>query len=1004
DYTPNGQVIIVGSFNGTITSGGKSLTSTGGSDNAFIFVFDSSSTSSFIQNKSSTLCIGDSVQIKTGISSGTFSWSPGSLLNDSTIASPTTRTSTSTNFVLKYTTPDGCVYYDTARVFYKACVSCDSSCNKTVGPNLLKNGDFEKGDSNFSASPYTYYSANPMTQGEYIITSNPAGCHFAYSGTDHTSGSGKMMVINGAMAFRGKFYTQSVSVKKNTCYKITAWLNNIVEASYTGLAEAHIRFRLNNDSSSNPVQVKQFPDQWIKLETTWFSDTCTVLNYMLDDTSSAGNGNDFAIDDLSVYECGCSVIYNTSAGPDTTICSGSSYTLPAPSGSKWKYTILSGDFSGLQGTNTANPNTKTRYLLTDSSASCNAYDTITVSVTTAPVLTHMANKTICRGDSVQLVTTAGYKYSWIPGSELSDSTIYNPFAKPNLSKDYKVIVSSGGCSSADSVSIVVNGKPASSKIIQTICKFDSLQLQANGPANTFSWAPSSGLSNPNIANPKASPITNTNYVCTMTNTSGCIGYDTVNLIVETVIANAGQDTTLCAGQNIQLSASGGVNYSWSPSNGLSNASISNPVASPSSSTSYIVSISAQYGCTKVDTINITVKNITVNASSDVTLCSGDSVQLFVTGGETYKWTPFAGLSDDTAFNPIAKPLTTTQYIVTGYTSNGCSRSDTVVVTVSNLNAFAGNDTTICGNDSIQLNATGGTTYSWSPTTGLNNPNISNPKALLSGNIDYIVFVTNGGSCSDYDTISITLLQKATVTSGGNIDICFGDSVQLDITGTGNYIWNTGEIDSSIVVAPSVNTRYTVVSNPSGFCISDTSIFNVFVRQKPTVSFIPDPKEGTKPLTVHFTNNTTNALSYLWRFGTGDTDIINSPTYIYQNTGTYNSTLIATNQYGCIDSASMTIIVRDSFYLFLPNSFTPNNNKKNDVFVIDYDKNNILEGYIKIYNRWGEKVYESDLLNYQPWDGTYRDKQVQEDVYLLILYVTDKNRTEYHHTATLTILR
>lgn len=1007
DYSVTGKLIIGGIFTGTITSGGQSITSSAGQD-GYLYIFDTATTR-LISNRVNNICTSESIKISTGLTSGTFKWSPGVGLDDSTIASPTATTTINRKHILKYTSVSGCIYYDTATVNVSVCSECPTG-SKPTGSELVINGSFTSGNSGFNAGAYTYSSghtpSNPLTNDYYDVVNDASSIHFAYTGIDHTNGSGKFLAINGSTA-AANCWIETLTVQPYTNYYISGWFNNIADpVNYPGLPIACVDFRVNDTIISSKLCLNDYPDSWLQLDTLWNSGPRTSIKLSVYNYGTSGNGNDFGIDDITMKLCNCSgsqISYT--AGPDTTLCAGNSYTLPIPSGSKWKYRILNGDTSGLQGTNTANPSFSTTYLFIDSSGTCNAYDTITVKVVAKPSGGLGASKNLCRGDSVQLVTASSFSYEWSPSSGLSDSTIYNPYAKPTLSTDYKVKVTANGCSYFDSVTIVVYSTPSSSRVSQYICALDSFQLQANGFASTYSWSPSTALSNPNISNPKASPASNLTYICLKNTTNNCKGYDTVSIQVDYVTPNAGPDTIMCAGANVQLQASGGATYSWSPTTGLNNSNIDNPLASPPSNITYIVSVTGIYGCVKTDTLNIIVKNIIIDAGPDVVICGGDSTQLLVTGGDSYIWTPNTGLSSDTAYNPIAKPLITTTYIVTGITNNGCTRNDTIIVFVGNTSVDAGPDAIVCGADSVQLQASIGVLFSWTPTTGLSDPSIRNPKALPSSNTVYYVTITDSSGCTGADSVTLVISPKAdAIVPILTYDICEGDSVTLSVSGLGGYIWSNGITDSSITVAPLVTTKYFVYADIPGYCRSDTAFIDVIVHKKPNVNFTADPLSGTRPLTVNFNNKTTNATSYFWDFGTGEKDSIKSPVYIFQTKGLYKVKLKAVSSFGCTDSFTVDILVRDSFYFFIPTSFTPNNNKKNDLLVIDFDPENVIEGYMYIYNRWGEKVYEADLLHYIPWDGTYRDKQVQEDVYLMILQITDKNREEHLYNNTLTILR
>src|SRR5690606_29018827 len=146
-------------------------------------------------------------------------------------------------------------------------------------------------------------------------------------------------------------------------------------------------------------------------------------------------------------------------------------------------------------------------------------------------------------------------------------------------------------------------------------------------------------------------------------------------------------------------------------------------ASPASTTTYTVTGTDANGCVNTSTVTVTIKPLpTISAGNDVAICLGSSVQLQATGagtGGTYKWVPSTGLSCSNCPDPIAGPVGTTTYIVTGTASNACANTDTVIVKVNPLPMVsAGSDVDICIGDSTQLQATGAATYTWSPATGL----------------------------------------------------------------------------------------------------------------------------------------------------------------------------------------------------------------------------------------------------------------------------------------------
>src|SRR5690606_37785825 len=136
------------------------------------------------------------------------------------------------------------------------------------------------------------------------------------------------------------------------------------------------------------------------------------------------------------------------------------------------------------------------------------------------------------------------------------------------------------------------------------------------------------------------------------------------------------------------------------------------------------------GCSKMDSVLITVDPLpTVSAGPNISICTGDSVQLNATGANTYVWDSHPTfLSPTNVANPFVKPIAATTYQVEGTnTTTGCQNSASVTVTLNPLPTIdAGMDTSLCIGDSLQLNASGGTTYIWSNSSSLSNGLIANP--------------------------------------------------------------------------------------------------------------------------------------------------------------------------------------------------------------------------------------------------------------------------------------
>jgi gliding motility-associated-like protein len=190
---------------------------------------------------------------------------------------------------------------------------------------------------------------------------------------------------------------------------------------------------------------------------------------------------------------------------------------------------------------------------------------------------------------------------------------------------------------------------------------------------------------------------------------------------------------------------------------MNNPNLRNPTARPSDTTTYRVTGNIGKCATTDDVIVTTVPYPTVLTRGDTSICYEDTVQIFASGGVRYQWTPTGTLSASDIPDPLAYPLTTTTYRVAVFDNLGCPKPsfDSVRIRViPPVPAFAGNDTAIVLGQPLQLRATGGSFYNWSPPTGLSNPNVGNPIATLSNDFTYSVRVSTPEGCFAYDTMNV----------------------------------------------------------------------------------------------------------------------------------------------------------------------------------------------------------------------------------------------------------
>jgi gliding motility-associated-like protein len=296
---------------------------------------------------------------------------------------------------------------------------------------------------------------------------------------------------------------------------------------------------------------------------------------------------------------------------------------------------------------------------------------------------------ICVPDAVQLQAIGSGIFSWTPGTAMVNGNTASPTVNPATTTMYTVHLDDNGCLNHDSVKVrVVDHVTLQAMNDTTICQSDTIRLRLQSDGLKYSWTPASQVLNAAAPNPNVVTWFTTNYQVTAS-IGSCTATDMV--LVTTVpypVADAGNDTTICFETAAQLNGNTETNtYTWLPASTLSNLKILNPVATPKTSTAYILSAYDNKGCPKpgFDTVVVTVlPDINAFAGRDTAVVTGQALQLQATGGMTYQWIPATNLSNPAIANPVASyntPSTGIVYKVLVYNAAGCIDSAFVKVKV-----------------------------------------------------------------------------------------------------------------------------------------------------------------------------------------------------------------------------------------------------------------------------------------------------------------------------------
>lgn len=422
-----------------------------------------------------------------------------------------------------------------------------------------------------------------------------------------------------------------------------------------------------------------------------------------------------------------------------------------------------------------------------------------------------------------------------------------------------------------------------------------------------------------------------------------------------------------------------------------------PITDPCGNVTPIV---INLGISDVQPVTVTVADVSV-------LCPGNNVTLTAvpSGGVppyTYSW-------DTGATTPSISvaPLTNQTYTVS-VTDNclNATATDSGIVTVAVYDPIVitvtPDITEICPYipallDVVVTGGAGGNTYSWSSSQGQQLGNLTTQSVTPSTTTTYSVLVTD--QCGNQQTADILYTITSPpllITLSPNVEICPGDSVQIGVSATGGYgqyyyLWpQTGASTPTIWVHPTESTSYQVSVSDECQTFTVTGNTNVYVVH-PIANFEISSNTLFDDLPITFQNTTVNGDTYQWFFGDGNTSTVVHPNNTYDDPGTYLITLIATDEKGCTDTISKPISIEEAFYVYVPNTFTPDGLRFNNVFKASTVGVKSLQ--VRIYNRWGELIFTSDEMDFE-WDGTYKGVLMQDGTYSWkISYVTRSGREE-----------
>ncbi len=710
-----------------------------------------------------------------------FMWTPTTGMTGANTLSPTVNVSQTTTYVLKASAAD-------------------------LNNNLVSNGDFEGGNSSFD-SDYGYSPGNLWPEGLYDILDNPQSSHSGFSPCDdHTSGSGNMMVVNGAGSPNQNVWCQTVSINPNSQYVLSAWLTSVNPSS-----PALLQFSINGSVvgpifSAGPVCL------WQQFFEVWNSGTNSSATICIVNQNTSLGGNDFALDDI-VFAPVCNVtdtvkvnVVNVAAAASPSVitipCDGAEITLNGTGSSTGPDVTYSWDTSDgniVSGGNTLTPvvNAPGAYTLT---VAYNAPDgtvcekSATVNVVLNPnQLFAWINPPLplgCGSATTQLIgnsSQSGFSsYLW----ETADGNIVSGqdqrICRVDEEGTYTLTVTNTltGCTATTEIGVTSTTTPpiAAASAPDTVsCLLGTVPVLSNGSSSgsgiAYSWTAITG----NIVSGgnSATAIVDTSgiYVLAVTNTANnCVAYDTVAVIGDlahpTFMLPAPAPIT-CTNDTISISIqsllpSGSV-INWSASGGghiISGQNSTTPLVD-SAGTYTVVLLNPANGCTSTASVSV-ISNLTppvalADPAGQIT-CQSPSVTL--TGGSAgpglgYHWTASDGgniVSGENTLAPVVNSAGLYTLMVLD-SINGCvSSASTIVAADTNVVQVVANapDLITCNVGTVALNSIGSSdgaaiSYLWTTTDGniVSGADTPNPAVDQPGTYQLLI-TNNANGCAGTD--------------------------------------------------------------------------------------------------------------------------------------------------------------------------------------------------------------------------------------------------------------
>lgn len=622
--------------------------------------------------------------------------------------------------------------------------------------------------------------------------------------------------------------------------------------------------------------------------------------------------------------------------------------------------------------------------------------------------------TICIGGSANLVLeTNASSILWTPVTALSCTTCPNPIANPTVSTDYTATLANGTAIVEVIISVEVS-EPVALNIVDntSICQNDSLLMGSTTVIAdaTYSWSPQNGLVDPSDPNTYLIPDQTRTYALTATN-GACETTASTTISVTPNDVEFGMDTAfVCVPDDANLMVTTMPNNAfieWRSSNDSINVNsfeTEMTVLHPSNNFSVYASVS-NGACMHTDSVLVRVDSLPYNLGilpQDSIICKGSTVLLTSENHEpadfpdaTYFWMPPQGhQSGDSLLNLVVIPDSTRAYSRITSVGGCLDTSSTTVIVIQPIDiSISPQDPVICPGDEIQfqVNTAEDVSFMWTTGENLSCDDCPNPTATPTASGMYTVEAVDTFGCTTPAMSNVVLFDEGLLRFPPVNSICGGTELLLNEDTTAHsgitYQWAADPPDATLdatasnpFVIPSQSTTYSVtVTNTVGDCPPISASYSVEVLSpNETISILPPvycDENGNVSLEV------TTSVSLEFADISWSNNASGPTTSVLSNANDTTTYFVILNHACGITQDQVQVFPVDC-NVSIPNAFTPNNDGTNDRFNISLDRTryNVLE--FKVYNRWGQLVYDNE--SEAGWDGRYKDNDAPSDVYLYMV--------------------